>query len=188
MSIAREPTHRGPFRKMQGICAIVPILVLALNLAAQEPQSPPQPLQTAPATPSHPLDPLTAQEFAILNDILQKQGKFSDKAIYNWVQLHEPPKEEVLAFRPGQKFRREAQVVMMSPEKKTAYEILVDLNAKEIESIRDLANLQPYLVDSEFEKAKEIVDASPEARAALEKRGYRIKDKISDTFFLDTYA
>jgi primary-amine oxidase len=157
-------------------------------MEAKEPQSPPQPLQTAPATPSHPLDPLTAQEFAILKDILQNQGHFSNETLYNWVQLQEPPKEEVLAFQPGQKFRREAQVVAISPEKKTAYEILVDLNAKKIESVKDLANLQPFLLNSEFEKAKNIVNERPEARAALEKRGYRIKDKISDTFFLDTYA
>src|SRR5260370_40317125 len=90
---------------------MVSILVLTLNLEAQEPQSSLQLLQTAPATRSHPLDPLTAQEFAILRDILENQGKFGDKTIYNWVQLQEPPKEEDLAFQPGQKFRREAQVV-----------------------------------------------------------------------------
>ena len=190
MSIARKPTQRGTFRKVRGIFPIVPFLALALNLEALEPQSPPEPLQTAPATPSHPLDPLTAREFAILKDILQNQIKFGDKTIYNWVQLQEPPKEEVLAFQPGQMFRREAQVVAVSPEKKTAYEILVDLNTKKIESVKDLANLQPFLVDSEFNKAKDIVDASLEARAALKNRGYDIKDKdkISDKFFLDAYA
>lgn len=175
---------------MLGIFPLASILVLTVNLEAQQPQSPPQALQTAPATPSHPLDPLTTQEFAILKDILQNEGKFSDKTIYNWVQLQEPPKDEVLAFQPGQKFRREAQVVAVSPEKKTAYEILVDLNAKKIESVKDLANLQPFLVDSEFNKARDIVDASLEARAALKNRGYDIKDteKISDKFFLDAYA
>jgi Cu2+-containing amine oxidase len=126
----------GTFRKMLGIFPIASILVLTLNMEAKEPQSPPPPLQTAPATPSHPLDPLTVQEFAILKDILQKQGHFSNETLYNWVQLQEPPKEEVLAFQPGQKFRREAQVVAISPEKKTAYEILVDLNVKKIESVK----------------------------------------------------
>jgi Cu2+-containing amine oxidase len=172
------------------IVPIVLILALTLDLAAQEPESPPQPLQTAPATPSHPLDPLTANEFAILKDILQQQGKFCEGTIYDWVQLQEPPKEEVLAFQPGEKFRREAQVVVISPEQKTAYEILVDLNAKKIVSIRDLANLQPFLLNSEFKKAKEIIDASPDVRKALEARGYHIagKEQISKTFFLDTYA
>jgi primary-amine oxidase len=171
---------------MLGIFPIISILVLTLNLLAREPQ--PQPRQTAPATPSHPLDPLTAQEFAILKGILQKEGKFDQKTLSAWVQLQEPPKEEVLAFQPGQTFRREAQAVVLSLERKTAYEILIDLNGKKIESIKDLKNLQPYLLNSEFDAARKIVDASPEARAALEKRGYQIKDKISNTFFLDAYA
>jgi primary-amine oxidase len=188
MTIVMLTDSRKTWPKMLGIIRLTFILVLALNMEAQEPHSPPQPLRTAPATPSHPLDPLTAPEFGVLKEILQEQGKFSDKTIYGWVQLQEPPKEEVLAFQPGQKFRREAQVVAISREKKTAFEILVDLNAKKIESIKDLGNLQPFLVDSEFKKAEEIVDASPEARAALEKRGYHIKSKISDAFFLDTYA
>jgi primary-amine oxidase len=180
--------HRRKFRKSPGSLLIVPILVLTLNLVAREPQSPSQPLKTAPVTPSHPLDPLTAQEFAVLKDILQQQGEFGEKTIFDWVQLQEPPKDEVMAYQPGLIFRRQAQAVLISPEKKTAYEVLVDLNTKKIISIKDLANLQPYLANSEFDKAKEIVDASPQARAALAKRGYQIKDKISDTFFLDTYA
>src|SRR5260370_171233 len=104
MTIVCKPIHRGTFRKMLGIFPIVPILVLCLNLEAQGSQSSPQPLQTAPATPSHPLDPLTAQEFAILKDILQKQGKFGDRTIYNSVQLQTPPKETDLQFPPAQIF------------------------------------------------------------------------------------
>jgi primary-amine oxidase len=125
-----------------------------------------------------------------LKDIIQQQGKFGEKLYWDWVQLHEPPKEEVLAFQAGQGFRREAQVVIISPKDKTAYEILVDLNAKKILSVRNLANLQPSLLNSEFEKAKEIVDASPDVRKALKARGYRIEDneQISNLFFLDTYA
>jgi Cu2+-containing amine oxidase len=168
MNIVMPTNPRETFRKMLGIFSLASIGVLTLNMEAQEPRSPSQPLQTAPATPSHPLDPLTAQEFAILKDILQKQGKFGDKTIYSWVQLQEPPKEEVLAVQPGQKFRREAQVVAISPEKKTAYEILVDLNAKNIESVKDLVNLQPFLAESEYKKAREIVDASPEALLGYE--------------------
>jgi primary-amine oxidase len=104
------------------------------------------------------------------------------------VQLQEPPKEEVIAFRPGGKFRREAQVVALSPEKKTAYEIVVDLVAKKIISTKDLDRLQPFVVFSEFDKTTEIVDASLEVRAELEKRGFKIKGKISDDFWIDAYA
>jgi Cu2+-containing amine oxidase len=133
----------GSLLKRERILPILLLLILSLNCQAQELQSASPSLQTAPDYPSHPLDPLTAKEFAILKGILQNKGNFSDKTVYNWVQLREPSKEEVLAFQPGQKFRREAQVVAVSLDKKTAYEVLVDLNTQEIESIKDLGNLQP---------------------------------------------
>src|SRR5882724_8688053 len=100
--------------------------------------------KTAPERPTHPLDPLTAGEFVTLKEILTSQGKFSEKTVYSWVQLHEPPKEEVLAFKPGDTFRREAYVALLTPENKTAYEVIVDLNARAILSRKDLGNLQPF--------------------------------------------
>jgi primary-amine oxidase len=188
MSTVPKLSHVWTSRKRKGIFPILLFVILSLNLEAEESQSASRPLQTAPDSPSHPLDPLTVKEFSILQGVLQNNAKFSDKTIYSWVQLQEPPKEEVLAFRPGQKFRREAQVIAISLDKKTAYEVLIDLHTQEIELIKDLGNLQPPLADSEFERAREIVDASPEVRAALEKRGYHLQDKISDTIFLDVYA
>jgi len=145
-------------------------------------------LKTAPALASHPLDPLTAAEFVSLEAILREQGQLTKKAFYSWVQLREPPKAEVLAFEPGQKFRREALVVALCPERKTAYEIIVDLAAKKIVQTRDLQRLQPFLANSEFEDAKKIIDESAEIRAKLEERGFKIKGKISDDFFIDLYA
>jgi Cu2+-containing amine oxidase len=161
MSIASTANEPKIFRTIWKVLSVVPLLTLPLNLNAQDSHPPAQPLQTAPATPAHPLDPLTPNEFTILKDILQKQGKLSDKTIYNWVQLQEPPKKYVLEFQSGQVPLREAQVVAVSPEKKTAYEILVNLNSKTIDSVKDLGNLQPSLAGSEFRRAKEIVDDSP---------------------------
>ena len=145
-------------------------------------------LKTAPALASHPLDPLTAAEFAILKMILGEQGQLTENTLYSWVQLREPPKAEVLAFEPGQKFRREAFVVALCPEKQTAYEFIVDLAAKKIVQTRDLQRLQPFLALSEFDTANKIIDGSSEIRAALEKRRFKIKGKISDDFYIDLYA
>src|SRR4051812_41271181 len=71
-------------------------------------------LTTAPANPTHPLDPLTAKEFASLKAILKHEPQLGEKVLFGWAQLREPPKEEVLAFQAGQKFRREATVVAIS--------------------------------------------------------------------------
>jgi primary-amine oxidase len=138
--------------------------------------------------PRHPLDPLTAEEINLLRDILLQEGGFSANTLFVWAQLREPPKEEVLAFAPGSPFRREAEVVAISPEKKTSFEIRVDLSARRVASIKPLENWQPFLVNPEFEQAIKIVNNSAEVRAALEKRGYQINGRISDRFYLDTYA
>jgi len=136
----------------------------------------------------HPLDPLTAEEINLLRGILLQEGGFTSNTLFVWAQLREPPKDEVLAFAPGRPFRREAQVVAISPEKKTSYEIRVNLRSRRIEAIKPLDNLQPFLANPEFDQAARIVNNSAAVRAALEKRGYQIKGNVSDRFYLDTYA
>lgn len=110
------------------------------------------------------------------------------RTLYAWVQLNEPPKDEVLAFRAGQPFRREALVVALSQTSKTAYEIVVDLRARRTVYVKNLHDLQPFLAAAEYERAAQVVDASPEIEAALVKRGFSLTGKISDRFFIDLYA
>lgn len=59
-------------------------------------------------SPKHPLDGLTATEYWTAYEVLQASGKVDDKTRYPLIQLKEPPKEEVLAWKPGQPMRREA--------------------------------------------------------------------------------
>jgi len=159
------------------------LAILAANFSAAAP------LKTSPAQATHPLDPLTADEFAVLRDVLVREGGFGAKTIYTWAQLHEPPKAEVLAFKPGEAFRREAFVALLSPERKTACELIVDLKERAILSKRDLGNLQPFLTDPDNDAATEAIDGSAELRAALGKRGFHLDGKkISEVFYLDLYA
>ena len=143
---------------------------------------------TVPSHVSHPLDPLTGPEFAQIKAILAGQPMLGPRTLYGWVQLHEPSKAEVLAWKPGQPFSREALVVAISPEHRTSYEIIVDLRAHKVLSNHNLGNLQPFLTEAEFEIAHEVVDASARVKTALEKRGYTIAGNISDRFFIDVYA
>ena len=144
--------------------------------------------QTSRGVPMHPLDSLTADEINSLREIVLTQGGFSTNTLFIWAQLREPPKDKVLAFAPGMVLHREAEVVAISPEKKTSFEIRVDLGAGKIETVKPLENSQPFLANPEFALAQRIVNNAAEVRAALEKRGYQINGNISDRFFLDTYA
>ena len=157
--------------------------VFCASAAARDPQP-----ATAPAIATHPLDPLTAREFAALKKLLLGPGGFGPDTIFSWVQLQEPSKEEVLAFQPGAPLHRQAFVVALSPEKKTAFEVVADLTEHRIVSTKDLDNLQPYLASSEFDRATAIINASADVRAALVKRGFKLNGKISKQFWVDLYA
>lgn len=169
------------------IAAIANTGARALAQAAAAPAAASRPL-TVPSKAQHPLDPLTAPEIAAIKTILEAQSGLGPRTIYNWVEMQEPPKAEVLAFRAGSPFRREALVVATSPEHRTAYEMIVDLRAGKLVSKDDLGNLQPFLTESEYEIAAGVVDADPAVKAALAKRGYSLPGKISERFFIDTYA
>ncbi len=59
---------------------------------------------------THPLDPLDSNEIKLVKQVLLKEGKVRDdsSSLYSIINLQEPPKEEVLAYQPGQPFTREA--------------------------------------------------------------------------------
>ncbi len=138
--------------------------------------------------PVHPLDPLTPAECTAIKAMLGTVPQLGPRTIFAWTQLREPPKDEVLAYVGGTPFRREALVVALSPEHRTSFEFVVDLAKRTILSSRDLGDLQPFLSDMEYGRAADVADASPEIRAALIARGYSLPGKISDRFFIDTYA
>ncbi|MBC8010637.1 MAG: hypothetical protein H7067_11140 [Burkholderiales bacterium] len=137
---------------------------------------------------THPLDPLSSEEMERLKSVLTTEAQLPEGVIYSWVQLQEPPKEKVLAWKEGEPLPRSAFVVGISPKEKLSHELIVDLDAGKVSSRKVLKNLQPFLAASEFEIATNAVDASEEVRDLLKKRGYEIPGKISERFYLDPYA
>ncbi len=154
--------------------------------AAAQPRATPETLASRRAT--HPLDPLTAEEYAVIKTLVGARPELGPKTIYAWVQLREPSKHVVLAFVPGTLLQREAMVVALSPEHRTAYEMIVNVTERSIRSFADLGNLQPFLTAYEFDLISDIVDASPAVRDALAKRGYHFSGKVSDGIYIDAYA
>ena len=70
----------------------------------------------------HPLDPLSAEEFRAVAQILRRE---KDVARPHWriasVELREPAKDVVRAFQPGDPIAREARVVAWNTDDGTAY-------------------------------------------------------------------
>ena len=133
----------------------------------------------AAAAATHPLDPLDAGEIAAAVKILQAAPNFPKTALFSTVQLNEPPKSEVLNFKPGSAFRREAFAIVLDREKNRTYEALVDLRVGKLLSLTERAGVQPLVFFGEYETLQKIVKADARWQAAMRRRGLTDFDKVA---------
>lgn len=119
--------------------------------------------------PTHPLDGLSPSEYWTVYDVLRASGRLDSTARILYVDLHEPPKAEVLAWKAGQPFRREAFVHLF--QAKQGYEAVVDLSARKLLEWRDTPGRQYMTHEAEGEEINELMLARPDVRAALARRG-----------------
>lgn len=134
---------------------------------------------TFAAEATHPLDPLSANEIAATVKILQAAPKFPKTALFSTIQLNEPPKSEVLSFKAGAAFPREAFAIVLDREKNRTYEAIIDLLANKIVSWKEIADVQPLVFFGEYETLQQIVKADARWQAAMRKRGITDFDKVA---------
>src|ERR1700719_888162 len=118
---------------------------------------------TPPASaqvPKHPLDGLTATEFWAVYDAIKTAGHADARTRYPFITLHEPPKDEVLRWKPGQPFRREALVVVK--EGPHTFEAIVDVAARKVTSWKEVRDVQPNVIEEEVFGINDDVKANPE--------------------------
>lgn len=68
------------------------------------------------AATAHPLDGLTGDEIRKATEILRASGQADDKTLYPLIELKEPPKAEVLAWKDGDMLDRKVTVDFATPE------------------------------------------------------------------------
>jgi primary-amine oxidase len=117
----------------------------------------------------HPLDGLTAPEHWAILDALRASGHTDKNTRYPLITLHEPPKNEVLLWKPGESFRREAFVYVKQGTK--TFEATVDIAGRKVISWKEIPGVQPSLVEDELTAAEEAVAENPEWQAAMRRRG-----------------
>ncbi len=127
---------------------------------------------------AHPLDPLTKEEMAEAVAILKAGGKTSQTSRFPLIALNEPPKEEVLAFKPGDAMRREAFAVVYERASNKTFEAIVDLRDKSILSWKEIPGVQPTLLIEDYLMMQGIVRSNPEWQAAIKKRGITEFNKV----------
>lgn len=120
---------------------------------------------------THPLDPLSKDEIAVVVATLKAENKTTESSRFFTLVLHEPPKAEVLNFKPGTAFRREAFVVVFERAANRTHEAIVDLNVRKVISWQEIKHVQPSMVPEDFILATLITNNDPNWQAALAKRG-----------------
>ena len=136
-------------------------------------------VSTYAAEATHPLDPLNEREIADAVKILKAASNFPKIALFSTVQLNEPPKSEVLTFKAGAAFRREAFAIVLDREKNKTYEAIIDLRANKIASWKEIAGVQPLVFFGEYDTLQQIVKADARWQAAMRKRGITDFDKVA---------
>jgi primary-amine oxidase len=129
----------------------------------------------------HPLDPLSGDEMQLACDLVKAAEKLDSHARFPMVELREPPKAEVVAFKTGDYFSRTAFVLAIDRSNGATIEFDVDLREKRIASRRvlpfDQAPYgQPPIMIDDFMNAEQIVKNDEAWRVAIMKRGLSEKD------------
>ena len=134
----------------------------------------------ASPAPTNPLDPLTADEVATTFQVIAASPNFPPGALFPIVKLKEPPKSEVLAWSPGQPFRREAFANVYNNAKNQLFEVVVDLHKKSVVSWVGQPGDQPAISLSEYVTADSLVRADTRWQSAMLSRGINPNDVYLD--------
>ena len=119
----------------------------------------------------HPLEPLGADEFTRTTEILRREGHFTDTFRFASIELLEPAKQEVLAWRAGDAVPRHSFAVMWNRSDNKTYEATVDLTGDAVLSIKHVPDVTPNFTVDEFHEVDEALRKHPDVIAKLRERG-----------------
>lgn len=128
---------------------------------------------------AHPLDPLAADEIRQVSAILRREREVARP---RWriasMELREPGKDEVRAFRPGDPIPRTARVVLWRTDEGTAFVATVDLTGDRLESFEARPGRQPNATVDEWHDCDDALRKHPEVIAKLGERGITDPDLV----------
>ncbi len=130
---------------------------------------------------AHPLDGLTSDEMIAVVNILRDAKATDDKSFFPLIELSEPLKETVLAWKPGEALMRKAYVNFKGLN--GTQEALVNITGRKVEKIAALAG-EPMIMLEEFMSAMQVALEDKAFVVALAKRNL----KPDDTFCLPLTA
>jgi primary-amine oxidase len=119
----------------------------------------------------HPLDPLAPDEFRTAADILRREQALTPSWRFASIELKEPAKAEVRAWRAGDPVPRTAFVVLLNREDNTTWEAVVDLTGNRVVSWTHIPGVTPHFTVDEYHDVDLAMRSHPDVIAALAERG-----------------
>jgi primary-amine oxidase len=135
---------------------------------------------------AHPLDPLSPTEFQSTAAILRRDRGVTDSWRFASIELKEPSKADVKAWRPGDAVPRRSLSVLWNRQTNQTYEAVVDLVADRVDSWIHRPGVCPNFTIDEYHDVDEALHKNPEVLARLEARG--IADPSLVLFDVWTYG
>lgn len=120
----------------------------------------------------HPLEPLTAEEFRQTAALLRRAGHVNDGFRFTSIELKEPLKADVKAWRPGHPVRRTSFAVVLDRTENRTYEATVDLTDDTVLSFEHIPGVTPNFTMDEFHDIDHAMRKHPDVIAALAERGF----------------
>jgi primary-amine oxidase len=123
------------------------------------------------ATADHPLAMLSAAEMTRAGEIINGSGSLPESARFVHLVLHEPAKDAVLAWQPGDPIDRQARALVVLGGELEFVEIVVSITTGEIREWQVVEGMRPALMFGESMVAIGEVREHPDWQAAMLRRG-----------------
>jgi primary-amine oxidase len=130
---------------------------------------------------AHPLRRLSADELRRAKAVLTEHGLVGEHTRFTYVGLEEPPKREVLDFRPGDPVDRRVRAILLDAATGAATDVVASLTRGEVDSRRELdpaRDGQPPVILGDLEAVDEIVKGDERWVAAMARRGVTDLDLV----------
>lgn len=126
---------------------------------------------------SHPLDPLTREEIESAAELV-RAAVDGDGLRFEMIELKEPSKKKVRAFKPGDDFERKARVTVYRLGSIGVWTYDVSITAQKILATDHAPQARPMIQLEEFMEIEAIVKSDPAFIAACRRRGIEDIDLV----------
>ena len=120
---------------------------------------------------AHPLDPLSPTEFQSTAAILRRDQGVTDSWRFASIELKEPAKADVKAWRPGDAVPRRSLSVLWDRQTNQTYEAVVDLVGDRVDSWTHQPGVCANFTVDEYHEVDHALHEHPDVLARLAARG-----------------